>query len=68
MKARQEALDDGTRLELERAEAREHRGIEELPLAAAPGCGHRYIPLFGTGTVSISRSIIVSGVMRSDSA
>ena len=29
---------------------------------------HGYIPLFGTGTASRSRSMTVSGVMRSDSA
>jgi hypothetical protein len=32
------------------------------------GPRHRYIPLLGTGTVSISRSMIVSELIRSDSA
>ena len=66
MQAREEAFDDRPRLELERAEARHDRGVEELPLARA--CGHRYIPLFGTGTASSSRSTIASELMRSDSA
>ena len=50
-----------------RAEPRDDRGVEKLAPRARPGhC--RYIPLFGTGTASISRSTMTSGVMRSDSA
>jgi hypothetical protein len=37
-------------------------------LAFARAGGHGYIPLFGSGTVSSSRSTMVSELMRSDSA
>ena len=66
VESRQHALDDGARLELERAQTRHDGGVQELPLAGAPR--HGYIPLRGGGTVSISRSTITSDVMRSESA
>ena len=66
VQAGEHAFDDRARLELERAEARHDRGVEELPLAGAPR--HGYIPLLGSGTVSIRRSTITSEVMRSESA
>ena len=66
MQAREEAFDDRPRLELERTEPRHDRGVEELTLADA--CGHRYIPLFGRGTDSSSRSTMASELTRSDSA
>ena len=67
VQAGQEALDDGPCLQLERAQPRDDGRIEKL---APRRLGHvvRYIPLFGTGTASISRSTMTSGVMRSDSA
>ena len=66
VESREEPFDDRSRLELERAEPRHDRRVEELPLAHA--CGHRYIPLSGRGTDSSSRSTIASELTRSDSA
>ena len=66
MQAGNEALDDRPRLELQRAEPRDDGGVEKLPIARAGR--HAYIPLFGTGTASSSRSTIASELMRSDSA
>ena len=62
----EEALDDRARLELERAETRDDRRVQKRTVMRDPG--HAYIPLFGTGTVSISRSMMVSELTRSDSA
>ena len=64
MEAREKSLDDRLGLQLERAEARDDGGIEKRALARL----HPYIPLFGTGTASSSRSTMASGVMRSESA
>ena len=44
------------------AGSRNRRSLPRAPAAMI------YIPLLGTGTVSMRRSTIVSGVMRSDSA
>ena len=66
VQAGQQPFDDGPRLQLERAEARHDRRVEKRPIVRGPG--HRYIPLFGSGTVSISLSMIASELMRSDSA
>ena len=66
MKAREEPFDDRTGLQFQVAEARNDRRIEKLAFARAGG--HGYIPLFGSGTVSSSRSTMVSELMRSDSA
>ena len=69
VEAGQEAFDDRAGLELQRAEARDDRRIQERPLAHhGDHVSRAYIPLLGTATVSISRSITVSEVMRSDSA
>src|SRR5215470_15949355 len=65
MQAGDEPFDDRAGLELESAEASDHSRIEELAIARRPG--HGYIPLFGTGTVSSSRSTTLSALMRSDS-
>ena len=43
-------------------------GSRNLSSRAVEGAGIGYIPLCGTGTASSSRSTIVSGVTRSDSA
>src|ERR1700674_4086342 len=64
VKTREEALDDRAGLELESAQARQDRGVEELPFAHAGR--HGYMPLLGGGTSSSRRSMIVSEVMRSD--
>ena len=53
--------------ELERAEARDDRRVEERAIVRGPAACI-YIPLLGTGTASISRSMIASELMRSDSA
>ena len=66
MQPREEPFDDRPRLELERAEPRDDGGIEKLPIARARR--HAYIPLFGAGTASSSRSTMASELMRSDSA
>ena len=66
MQAGEEPLDDGARLQLERAQSRHDRGVEEQAFAGA--LRHVYIPLFGTGTASRSRSMMASELMRSDSA
>ena len=73
MQTGDEPFNDRTRLELESAEARDNRRIEELAIARPstslrPSRGHGYIPLFGTGTASSRRSTTLSGLMRSDSA
>ena len=68
VQARQEPFDDRPRLQLERAEARDDRRIEKLGVRARVELAIAYIPLFGTGTVSSSRSTIASELMRSDSA
>ena len=65
VQARQQPFDDGARLQLERAQAREDRGIEE-PKFARPRSrrlrGHTANPLFGTGTASSSRATMRVGV------
>ncbi len=60
------AFDDGARFELEGSQARHDRRVEELAFARVGG--HCYIPLLGSGTVSMRRSMIASELMRSDSA
>ena len=68
MQAREKPLDDGARLQLERSQARDHRGVEK-PQLAGPHLGrHGYRPDFGTGTLSSSRETMPSELMRSDSA
>src|SRR6478672_5839733 len=59
------SFDDGACLQLESTETRHHRRIEERPVMRGPG--HGYIPLLGTGTLSSSRSMIASELIRSDS-
>ncbi len=66
MQTGEKAFDNRARFELERAEARDDRGVEKRAIVGGPG--HRYIPLFGTGTTAISLSMIASELMRSDSA
>ena len=66
MKPGEKAFDDRARLQLERAQARHDRGVEKPPFAGERD--HVYIPLFGTGTVSRSRSTMASESTRSDSA
>ena len=71
VEAGQEPFDDGARLQLERAQAREDRGIEEPQFARPRSCClrvHTDNPLFGTGTDSSSRATIASGLRCSDSA
>ena len=63
----QKAFDDGPRLELERAEARDDRRIEEWPLARGRH-GIATSRSWAAAPSSISRSTIASEVMRSDSA
>src|SRR5262245_40767544 len=63
---REKPFDNRASFQLEGAEARHNRRIEKLAFARAGG--HSYIPLFGRGTVSSSRSTIASELMRSDSA
>ena len=68
---RQEALDDGARLELEAADPRDDGGIEEPRLAGSAGWSpprHTPRPLFGGGTDSIRRETTPSEVTCSDSA
>ena len=66
VQARQKSFDDGAGFQLERAEARDDGRVEKSTVVRGPG--HRYIPLFGGGTASRSRSMIASELMRSDSA
>ena len=66
MEPRKQAFDNRARLELERAQPRNDRRIEEP--ARRRRLSHDHSPLFGIGTVSISLSTMTSGVMRSDSA
>src|SRR5207249_2989308 len=54
MQSRQKSLDDRAGFELEGPETRDDRGIQKRAIGRGPG--HGYIPLFGGGTASRSRS------------
>ena len=56
------------RFQLHGPQPRDDGRIQEPQVARGGGRGHGYIPLCGNGTASSSRSTIVSGVTRSDSA
>src|SRR5262245_45724281 len=69
MEPRQKSFDDGARLQLERPEPRDDRGVEKPELSRARMGSHGgYKPLLGTGTASRSRVTMPSELMRSDSA